>query len=256
MFSCQYFEKLSHLDLSSNKLYFFDGNCMRSENYIDLFVKDNQLTNITLHSNYSKLYASSNELKWIIIESKISQLSSFFVSNNRIENIPNIIEYFGESMIDLNLSDNLVGKLNVSTFTKLKNLKVLSLRNTSLANIPYEAFHHQRKLSTLDISFNSLKKINFDGLWRDLPMLRNLSVDGNNLTEVNGLSKADFPNLTSLGITDNNFTCKYLGEYLRQWNRSILLPDDGLLLNRSHVENIFCNEETDNHYYYIPGFSA
>lgn len=87
----------------------------------------------------------------------MEKLIVFNVSNNRIENIPEIIEYFGESMIDLNLSGNFVQKLNISTFTKLKNLETLSLRNTNLANIPYGAFHHQKNLLSLDISFNNLK---------------------------------------------------------------------------------------------------
>lgn len=82
---------------------------MRSENYIDLFVQHNQLTNITLHSNYSKLFASSNELKWITIKNGTKKFRSFVVSNNTIENIPEIIEYFGETMINLDLSGNFVG---------------------------------------------------------------------------------------------------------------------------------------------------
>lgn len=83
-------------------------------------------------------------------------------------------------------------------------------------------------------------------------MLQTFSVDGNNLMEVNGLSKADFPKVSMLGITKNNFTCNYLSEYLRQWNDTTLLQDDELLLNKSHVEKIYCNEITEDHY--IPGF--
>lgn len=130
---------------------------------------------------------------------------------------------------------------------------MLLLNGTSLANIPYGVFHHQRNLSYLDISFNNLKKINFDSFWRDFPMLETFFVNGNSLTEVNGLSKGDFPNVRFLGITKNNFTCKYLSEYLRQWTGITLEHDDELLLlHKSHIDKIVCNEDIQDHN--IPGF--
>ncbi len=244
-FACQSFEKMKDLDLMSNSLTLFDGNCIGVENYLSLNIEDNRLTNITLSSNFTQLRASSNKLKWITVELNLDTLETLIVSQNRIENIPDIINRLGRALTILDVADNFVGKLNVSTFMKMQNLEELVLRNTSLSNIQYGAFHYQKNLKLLDISFNRLKTIKFEAFSRDVRQLQTFFLDGNNLTQVDGLRKVNFPNVTLIGITENNFTCEYLHEYMGQWTGVTFKADT--LLNRSHIDKIVCNEGTEDH---------
>lgn len=246
-FACQYFENLSSLNLMNNSFKSIDGNCINSGKLLELYIDHNHLTNLILNSNYSSLQAFANELKWITVESVSIDLETFNVSRNRIENIPEILNRFGRTLKFLDLTDNFVGKLNVSTFMKMDNLEELVLRNTSLSNIQHGTFHHQKNLRLLDISFNKLKKINFYIFGRDLRLLETFLLDGNNLTELNGLAKVNFPNVTLIGIAENNFACEYLSECLWQWSGVTLVADVNLLSNQSHVEKIACVESIEDH---------
>ncbi|XP_037024759.1 chaoptin-like [Bradysia coprophila] len=248
-FACQYFENVKILDLMGNRLTSFDGDCMSGKSegsYLDLNIENNQLTIITLNSNWTHLRAFSNELEWITIESNLDVLETFNVSQNKIENVPQIFNRLGKALKFLDVTNNFVGKLNVSTFMKMENLEKLVLRNTSLSNIQYGTFHYQKHLKLLDISFNNFKTLKFNAFARDLRQLESLFLDGNDLTEVDGLTTVKFPKVTLLGITKNNFTCEYLSDFMRDWIDVTFVSD--ALLNGNHIEKVACYEGTEVQY--------
>lgn len=249
-FACDNLNNVWQLDLGYNNIMSIDGH-FSSIGEISLNVENNKLTNITLNSNYTSLQAFSNELQWIIVESDLFELQTLNVSHNRVENIPEILSRFGDALKFLDLTNNFVGKLTVNMFKKCNNLVELRLRNTSLTNIQYGTFHHQQKLRLLDISFNNLKKINFNTFRQDLHSLVYFYLDGNNLTQMDGFAPLYFPNLNRIGITANNFTCNYLSEYMWQWRHLShieFVSDSISLSDRSHVGKILCTESTDDHY--------
>ncbi|KAG4072601.1 hypothetical protein HA402_004690 [Bradysia odoriphaga] len=248
-FACQYFENLKNLDLTDNRLTSFDGDCMtemREGSYLDLNIEYNQLTIITLNSNWTHLRAFSNELEWITVESNLNALETFNVSQNQIKNVPEIFNRLGKALKFLDVTDNFVGRLNVSTFMKMENLEKLVLRNTSLSNIQYGTFHYQRNLKLLDISFNNFKTLKFNAFARDLRHLETFFLDGNGFTEVDGLTSVKFPKVTLLGITKNNFTCEYLSEFMRDWIDVTFVSD--ALLNGNHIEKVACYEGMEIQY--------
>lgn len=247
-FPCHSFVALTKLDLAYNLLTEFDGNCINSESFIDLNVENNQLCNFSMNNDYSNLRAASNELQWIFIGDNLTVMEIFNVSVNKIENIPEIFNWLSKSLKLLDVSNSYVGKLNISTFAKFENLEQLVLRNTSLSNIQYGTFHHQKKLRLLDISLNNLKKINFNVFGPSLKNLESFYLDGNGLTEIDGLMKFNFPNMSLLGMSKNNFGCEYLTKFVWQWSGVNFTKDAPSEV--SHIEGIACNEIHSEHYDY------
>lgn len=168
------------------------------------------------------------------------------ISNNQIAGIHGIIDRLGDPLISLDVSSNILGTLGINTFAKLINLEVLVLRNTSLTTIQFGLFHHQEKLQLLDISYNNLKKIQFKVFSRNLINLESFFVDGNNLTNVDGLQKQFFSKVRVLGISNNNFTCEYLVDFLAKWEGVELVKDEWS--NQSHVEMIACDKQFISHF--------
>lgn len=175
----------------------------------------------------------------------LSETKLLNVSNSQIDNIHGIIGRLSEPLTVLDVSGNILQTLSVDTFARLINLETLVLRNTKLTTIQYGLFHHQKQLRWLDISYNNLKKIQFETFGRNLGNLESLFLDGNNLNEIDGLRKKIFPKVHVLGISNNNFSCKYLVNFLEQWDGVELIKDE--LSNRSHVERITCDEHFIDH---------
>ncbi len=229
-FQCSVFTNLVDLyalHVNENKLQEFNTSCIRSNNTIYLSIDGNQLRNFTLLTNLREVHASANRINWIFVHQDLPDLLSLKLSKNRIENIPHLLNGLTSNLRELDISDSVVGALNSSTLVKFKKLKVLSLQNTSLSYIATDAFRNQHNLATLDLSKNMLKKIDFGMVDWHMESLEYFYLDGNRLENLDNFGRIKLPILKFLSIDNNNFTCGYLTEFVRQLekeNRSTIMP--------------------------------
>lgn len=240
---CQIFNQLKSielLDMTENRLGEFNTSCIQSEKPFAVFIDRNRLLNLTLAPNVGEIHAAGNTIKWISIRHHLRNITILDLANNRIGNIPEVISHLSASLKALNVSGNSVDKLNVSTFGQFDHLQHLSMRNTNLSNIQFGTFHHQRKLISLDISNNDLKTVNFEIFWRNFEMLESLHLNENNLTEVDGLNRMNFPKLKEFDISGNLFKCNYLVKFLKQWEHVHLISVKNSSTDRTHVDGIDC----------------
>lgn len=237
---------LTKIDLAVNRLTEFNTSCISGTD-LDLVIHDNQIRNLTLRK-VTAVHASHNQIEHIFIEDGVNNLKSLRLANNKLANITWMFEHL-TSLETLDLSYNYVGKLNVSTFAKLTNLEHLYLGHTNLSNINFGTFFHQKELKLLDISYNQLKKLNFDVFLPYLKNLESLILDGNNLTEMEGLTNSLFPQLSILSIANNSFNCTYLAKLLRtlKWEELGLSIDPELVhSNETHINGISCDHQTND----------
>lgn len=149
--------KLNRLSLSKTQLSDFDFSVVRKpRQLLDLDISHNQLEHI----------------KNAQLLGRFENLQIFNVAENRVDNIPEIIQYLQSSIQQLNLSGNFVGALNASTFSHLPQLKTLALRNSDLSILDGNPFDPLSALSILDISQNGLKNVNMSSLSSTLSGLK------------------------------------------------------------------------------------
>lgn len=238
--------KLEYLSLSKNRLQDINVNCISSEKPFALFVTNNLLSTLTLSQNLAEMHAGENKIDLVFGNSSLDNLTVFEVRGNHIKNIIEVIGLLGPSLRSLAISNSPIGKLNFSTFAKFKNLEYLALANTNLSNIQYGTFHHQQKLRALDLSDNNLMKINFGLFQWTSKQLQTLYLDGNMLTDLTNLTKANFPSLEFLNIDRNIFDCDYLSKVQRILkNEGITFTTNANLAedvrnSQTHINGITC----------------
>lgn len=242
---------LRYLKLSQDSLHEFNSTCIRSEKSLSIWIDRNRLTNLTLTPFMSEIYASENDIEWIYVDGDLSNLTALHVSKNHIKNIVEIIERLGPKLTSLDVSDSPVGQLDIETFSVLDNLQMLWLRNTSLSNIQYGTFHHQKKLQLLDISSNNLTTINFGMLRWSLKQLQSLHLDANMLKNLDNLTIDNFPELKYLSIDQNMFDCDYLSNVLIHWEKHniVTISNPNLATvnqhNQTHINETTCYHDAN-----------
>lgn len=165
------------------------------------------------------------------------------ISGNQLQNNSKIIALLGSSIEALDLSSNSVQKLDTQIFKRFINLKYLNLSKTNLSSFKYSLFFNQQKLQVLDISFNRLKRVNFTKFLRNFKALHTLNLEGNDLNEVDSITKTIFPALSSLGISRNRFTCEYLATFLSQWDNLELMKNPS---DETHIDGVDCREDAES----------
>lgn len=185
----------------------------------------NQLQELDISSNYLRNVYSISVLK------TFKQLMEFDVSDNKLENIRELIENLPSSLTHLDLSGNYIGELTAFRFLMLDQLTYLKLRRTNLFSFNFEDIEHFINLQLLDISRNSLEKVNFTLLSSNSSSLYEIDLNANQLTELDTLRPEQFPQLSTLKTSNNQFYCKYLDDFKLQWiqphkSLSIINDDD------------------------------
>lgn len=167
----------------------------------------------------------------------IQNLTRLNLSGNHLQNTAQILNLLGPSIESMDLSSNFVGRLTAQTFERFENLLHLNLSRTNLSNFGFETFYHQKRLQTLDLSYNSLHKVDFTLLLRNFQNLQQMNLEGNDLVEIDSVTLANFPVLKRLGISKNNFSCHYLAKFLRQWHHLELHYNPS---KQTHIDGIDC----------------
>lgn len=165
-----------------------------------------------------ELDISNNNLEgynFAAISFTLNLLSGFRAANCNIHDASKLLGYFSIQHDKIDLSGNPIGEVKFDTFKILK-LHHLNLANANISSFNFRTLEHDKKLYSLNISNNILRKVDLHYLAKGL---RQLYLDGNELTELNNLNRSNFPLLTHLSIADNNFSCDYLNETLTMINK-------------------------------------
>lgn len=186
-------------------------------------------------SNLTILDLSHNNLKQInftSFSSALRKLHRFYAVNCQIENASDIIQHFGQSLVELDLSGNdLAGEFNINTFKALTNLNSLHLNNTNLGHFNFSYLESNTNLKILKLCDNKLQDVNFNLLPKKL--LR-LDLDGNFLHELLNFNRSNYPQLEYLGISNNWLSCNYLMMFKKLWNGLKFIGDP---LKQKHHED-------------------
>ncbi|XP_055307893.1 leucine-rich repeat transmembrane neuronal protein 2-like [Sitodiplosis mosellana] len=227
-------ESIHHLDLSGNILGKVHGTAFRGLNNLERlnlsetrlsFAESNPFKHL---NNLEHLDISFNNLSTLnirLFSKTLSNLLQFRAAGNHFDNCLEIIHCLGSKLYELDLSQSFIGTLNPSTFKHLPSLISLMLKRTNLSIFDVKPFKTlQWSLKYLDISNNNLTKLNFStSLVFDY--LEEITLDENNLTQLDGFTKNSYPKLTKLDITNNKFNCNYLSMFRKEWESLEIIGD-------------------------------
>jgi Leucine rich repeat len=119
------------------------------------------------------------------------------------------------------------------------------LKYTNITNLEYGTFSHLPDLTNLDISYNSLKKIDLN-IFTSLTSLEKLALDGNDLTEISYEDiKHTFPKLKSISLSENNWNCTYLTTMIKKMTSGgveIKIDPAKFVRNSTNQKGIACRD--------------
>lgn len=224
--------------MSSTKVEFswayiseIDKSCSKNVVDIELNSGNDIIFRITRNYTDSELVCSKESIK---------NLRYLNISGNQLQNTAQIIGLLGSSIEKLDISSNFVGKLDAETLKNLNNLMYLNISHTNLSNFAFNTFYNQRKLQILDLSYNHLKKVDFTLFVRNFKTLHTLNLEGNNLIEVNTITRSRFPKLNTMGLSKNHFSCHYLANFLLKWENLTLFENPS---DQTHIDGVDCYHE-------------
>lgn len=251
---CNIFSKVTSIDASTNRLREIDWSC-ESSFLFSLNLADNLLSNLTLSAvGLSKtlriLNVARNKIETISIENDLPKLKELDLMANNLKNISAISEHCVALKL-LGLSNNNIQQLDANAFVKMTNLEYLYLQNTSLTEVVHGTFSHQRNLIELDLSHNKLNHISFDLFLPYFENLTELRLNDNHLANLVGWMDSIFPKLGALAISNNDFNCSYLAEFLRQFKTTTihLAPSSTVTMHtaeRNSIHGISCIDIKDD----------
>lgn len=153
-----------------------------------------------LHCNQQ----SFRNLKQFSVSSSVSTVQS---QTESFENIVDLLNAFGPSLVHMDLAGNRIGMFtNITVFEQFDRLETLSLSNTQLMDFDLGTFTNTR-LTKLDLSFNRLERIENARLnTEEFMLLKNLiifNISGNRIANVHDLLNQMQPTIKWIDLSGN-----------------------------------------------------
>ncbi|CRL02130.1 CLUMA_CG015603, isoform A [Clunio marinus] len=237
------------LNVASNRLHEIN---IKTTNVERLWIPYNNLKSLDVNKNLKFLYAPYNELEMINFTGN-TEMMELKLRQNSISDLSNISSLTGLEVLDL--SYNPLGPLKVSSFARMHDLIKLNLEFTQIKknSLTYGTFSHNTNLTQLDLSYNQLLQIDFN-IFSSLAQLTHLKVDGNNLTEIPFENiKVNFPKLSLISLTDNDWNCSYLSNMIKQlraMNVIVYVFTKYRVYDEMNVDGIRCHNNATKHVYW------
>lgn len=194
------------IDLSNNPLVKSNSSIQVEAACIN--IENTGVEEVWILAKMQSLRAENNQISRIILEDVQTefQLKSLNLSNNQLQSIAQPLAQL-HHLETLDLSFNRLSTLNATTFTKMPHLRFVSLRNNSLSTVDFHFLLNSFSLEYFDLSYNNLQIYRWDII---SPSLQELHLEGNNLTAIPANIAEVAPQLTHIGINDNDWNCNQL----------------------------------------------
>lgn len=173
----------------------------------DAFKMLNNLKHLDISQNNLTLVNASD----FIIFAKLNQLIKLNIAYCQLHNVSYAIQAMGSTIKELDISGNNIVTFHTNTFQFLYHLEYLNLSHTNILQINFISLKNLTNLQILDISYNKLQHGNFEKLPKSL---KNLFIEGNDLTEIDKITSMQFPLLESLSMSKNQFSCLTLRTFM------------------------------------------
>lgn len=235
-----------HLDVSNNPFVNTSEAIRVIADHMDL--RNNGIERVVVFPQTTKLEAQDNRITQIVLEGTLQEfnLTALNLTYNLLTSISALANL--SKLEEFDLSYNILGSLDLTTFAKSNRLRWISLSNNHLKTLNIGYNFNTANLEYLDISYNRLESLRVMGIF---PQLQTLNIAGNNLTELDTFIRRRAPQLATLELNDNKWDCDYLT------NALISIPYGGIVLGADRpikhwernytgrVINIFCFDAED-----------
>lgn len=233
-----------HINEGSHQSNYVQNNTTRAppqKESSSTSVGNNELTTEVLPVTHkTEVYTVQHkEFRYFRCDIYMQNTQHFNIAGHRLDDTAQTIQLLGDQLESMDASQNYLGSLNDTTLSKFTNLQHLNFSQTNLSTIECNAFYHQRKLQSLDLSYNDLSWWKFNTSSNSFSQLEILNLEGNRLTEIDDVNPSNMPKLTTLGIARNRFSCQYLVRFLNQWQNVKLTGPRSI--NNMNVNGIECN---------------
>lgn len=202
---------------ASIKIVIFSGNVIEKFNttnldrFIDLqrlHLSHTALTEFNVYGIKNKelllaLDLSHNNLTQINDIGLLWNLEELDVSGNQLLDVPQMIQELPQTVTYLDLSNNFVGELNVTTFERLTELQSLKLASTNLSISYFNPFERLQNLLFLDISQNNLVNVNFTSFSKTLNKLIEFNAANCQISDASEILQYFRPSLEKLNLSGN-----------------------------------------------------
>lgn len=204
------------------------------------------------------LYAEYNKIN-IIIPFNNEHTNNFdlieiYLAHNSLNSTPNLTHFINLELVDI--SYNLLQRIDANTFTYLSNLKTLNISHNHLKYVDLSFLPNTNNLQFLNIAYNQLNSFRLEFFTSSLKLIH---VEGNSLTTVDTNVKQLAPALSGIGVDDNNIECQQLTSImlLFYFDNVTLIPKEifpdnnndknqtNVLSGKGFVKGIKCIEELE-----------
>lgn len=191
-------KQLKFLDLSDNALQMLPAKLLNST---------------SLKQNPIKIDLSNNSLRSLID----------FANNTKYLKLnKNTISEINVSLpllaLEIDLSHNVIKRIELNSFSGLKHLRILNLTHNLIEFIAIGSFKDLNLVDTLDLSVNNLTQIGF-GLLHGLHNLKTLKLGTNHLKQLSGSVFYETKNLESLDISNNQLHSLVFNHFVRHFKK-------------------------------------
>ncbi|XP_055301802.1 toll-like receptor 13 [Sitodiplosis mosellana] len=149
----------------------------------------------------------------------LKEMQQFSAAYCNIANVSALLKQFGPNIDFIDLSGNPLQRLENITFENVTRLD-MNLSRTHLSHISF-AFE---RLWRIDLSHNNLKSVDLN-LTAVRSWLMELRLNGNELTDVDQFAQSKFMDLKLISISNNQFSCKQLAQFINDWPNSKLIDN-------------------------------
>lgn len=141
----------------------------------------------------------------------------------------------------LNLENNNISLLPPGIFSKLSDLRMLNLSNNHLKDFQHGVFEHMPNLQQLDLSGNDLT--NTRRYFHSLRNLKKLYLINNHFDNLNSSQlMLDLPHLRTISLEGNNIFCDDLINIIQNFRRKWITVTKGNVNYTANIHGIACKD--------------